>query len=419
MVETRLTGFMKDHAQQVTFRGSLGADLAARLDMPAGPPKAYALFAHCFTCSKDLFAAGRIAAELNNHGIGVFRFDFTGLGHSDGEFANTDFSSNLDDLSLAADWLATNASAPQVLIGHSLGGAAVLAAAPHLPSVKAVATIASPADPTHVRRLFTDDVADIEAAGKAEVSIGGRPFTIAREFLHDLEANRFDEIGLAEGQALLILHAPGDTIVGFENAEAIYTAAAHPKSLVAIDGASHLLGSHRDATFAAETIAHWADRYIVDENPAQRAPDPTAPVVVAETGQGTFLNHVVVGNHQFLADEPESVGGFDAGPTPYDLVAAGLGACTSMTLRMYADRKGMALDRVSVEVTHGRIHADDCAACVEATPASGNHIDHFERVLHVEGELSDDDRASLLRIADRCPVHRSLEAKSHITTTLA
>lgn len=417
--KTWLTDTMKDHAQHVSFRGSLGADLAARLDLPAGPPKAYALFAHCFTCSKDLFAAGRIAAELNNHGIAVFRFDFTGLGHSEGEFANTDFSSNLDDLSLAADWLAANASAPQLLIGHSLGGAAVLAAAPHLPSVKAVATIGAPADPTHVRRLFTDAVADIEADGKAEVSIGGRPFTIARDFLHDLEANRFDEIGLAAGQALLILHAPGDTIVGYENAEAIYTAAAHPKSLVAIDGAGHLLGSHRDATFAAETIAHWVDRYLVDESPAHHAPDPTAPVVVAETGQGTFLNHVVVGSHQFLADEPESVGGFDAGPSPYDLVAAGLGACTSMTLRLYADRKGMTLDRVAVEVSHGRVHADDCAVCDEATPASGNHIDHFERVIHVEGDLSDDDRASLLRIADRCPVHRSLEAKSHITTTLA
>ena len=330
---------MSSRVQQITFRGSHGADLSARLDLPAGPPKAYALFAHCFTCGKDLFAASRIAAALNSHGIAVFRFDFTGLGHSDGEFANTDFSSNLDDLSLAADWLTENASAPQLLVGHSLGGAAVLAAAPHLPSVKAVVTIGAPADPNHVRALFTDSLADIKADGKAEVSIGGRPFTIANDLLEDLQS--YDESAqcLADGQALLVLHAPEDDIVGFDQAEIIYNAASQPKSLISIDGADHLLRRHSDTIFVAESIAHWAERYLVDENPAAHAPSPTAPVVVAETGQGTFLNHVVVGNHQFLADEPESVGGFDAGPTPYDLVAAGLGACTSMTLRMYADRQ--------------------------------------------------------------------------------
>ncbi|MDH3295705.1 MAG: bifunctional alpha/beta hydrolase/OsmC family protein [Acidimicrobiia bacterium] len=409
---------MSSRVQQISFRGSLGADLSARLDLPAGPPRAYALFAHCFTCSKDLYAASRIAAALNSHGIAVFRFDFTGLGHSDGEFANTDFSSNLDDLSLAAGWMATNVSAPQLLIGHSLGGAAVLAAARHLPSVRSVVTIGAPADPGHVRQLFTDKLVDIETEGTAEVSIGGRPFTIAKEFLDDLEANRSNGPMLAEHQALLVLHSPDDKIVGYENAEAIYNGAAQPKSLVALDGADHLLQSHRDSVFAADVIAHWSGRYLVDENPAARAPSPTAPVVVAETGQGKFLNHVVVGSHQFLADEPESIGGFDAGPTPYDLMAAGLGACTSMTLRMYADRKDMALDRVTVEVSHGRVHADDCA-CDDATPASGGQIDHFERVIRVEGDLSADDRESLLRIADRCPVHRSLEAKSHITTELA
>ena len=409
---------MTSRVQRVTFRGSLGADLSARLDLPAGPPRAYALFAHCFTCSKDLFVAGRIAAALTSHGIAVFRFDFTGLGHSDGEFANTDFSSNLDDLSLAVDWLAANASAPQLLIGHSLGGAAVLAAAPHFESVRAVATIGAPADPAHVRHLFTDKLADIEADGRAEVSIGGRPFTIAKEFLDDLEANQAEGRELADHQALMVLHSPDDNVVGYDNAERIFEAAAQPKSLVALDGADHLLTDHADAGFAAEMIVHFADRYMVDENPAAHAPAPTAPVVVAETGQGKFLNHVVVGAHQFLADEPESVGGFDAGPTPYDLVAAGLGACTSMTLRMYADRKKMALDRVSVEVTHGRVHADDCAACDDATPTPGGQIDHFARTIKIEGDLSEEDRASLLRIADKCPVHRSLEAKSHITTEL-
>ena len=413
-----LNGPMTSRVQRITFRGSVGADLSARLDLPAGPPKAHALFAHCFTCSKDLFAASRIAAALNSHGIAVFRFDFTGLGHSDGEFANTDFSSNLDDLSLAADWMAANISAPQLLIGHSLGGAAVLAAAPHLSSVRAVVTIGAPADPNHVRHLFTDKLADIEADGKAEVSIGGRPFTIAKDLLDDLEANQSKGVVLADHQALLVLHSPEDTIVGYKNAEAIYNGAAQPKSLVALDGADHLLQSHDDAVFAAEVISHWSDRYLVDENPAAHAPSPTAPVVVAETGQGRFLNHVVVGNHQFLADEPESIGGFDAGPTPYDLVASGLGACTSMTLRMYADRKKMALDRVTVEVTHGRVHADDCGQCDDATPVSGGQIDHFDRVIRVEGDLSEEDRQALQRIADKCPVHRSLEAKSHITTHL-
>ncbi len=406
---------------QVTFRGSLGADLAARLDMPAGPPRAYALFAHCFTCGMDLFAASRIAAELNRHRIAVFRFDFTGLGHSDGEFANTDFSSNLDDLSLAVDWMAEHASAPQLLIGHSLGGAAVLAAARHLPSVRAVATIGAPADPGHVRHLFTDKLVDIEAAGQAEVSIGGRPFTISKDFLADLEANQqAADRGLAGGQALLVLHSPDDTVVAHDQAETIFAAADQPKAMVAVDGAGHLLPRHADSVFVAETIAHWAERYVEDENPPSAVPDPTAPVVVAETGQGIFLNHVVVGHHQLLADEPESVGGFDAGPAPYDFLAAALGTCTSMTLRLYANRKGIPLERVTVEVTHGRIHIDDCQHCDEdMKTGQGGKIDRLTRTLRLDGDLSEEDRTNLLRIADRCPVHRSLEAESHIVTTLA
>ncbi len=250
--------------QEVRFRGSLGHELAGTLDLPTGSAVGFALFAHCFTCGKDLFAARRISAELAAHGIAVLRFDFTGLGESHGAFGHTDFSSNLDDLSLAAQWLEENHRAPSMIMGHSLGGAAVLASAPHLPSVSAVVTIGAPAGPNHVRHLFSDQVSDIERAGSAQVSIGGRPFSISRDFLADLEANHeaLDRGELRADQALLILHSPTDEIVGFDQAEEIYRRADHPKSLMAIDGANHLMTSHKDAVFVAETVAHWAERYV-------------------------------------------------------------------------------------------------------------------------------------------------------------
>jgi len=401
---------------RITFPNRAGAALAARLDLPAGPPRAFALFAHCFTCSKDVFAAGRIAAELNAHGIAVLRFDFTGLGASDGDFANTDFSSNLDDLRSAADWLREHHRPPQLLIGHSLGGAAVVAARSEIPEVRAVVTIGAPADAAHVANLFVDDLPSIEQTGRATVDIGGRPFTIRREMVEDLRRHSVEARAAELRAALLVLHSPVDNIVGVENAARLYAAARHPKSFVALDGADHLLTRREDAVYAARTIATWSERYLVDEAPAAPAPPATAPVVVAETGQGTFLNHVVAGRHQLLADEPVAVGGFDAGPSPYDLLAAALGTCTSMTLRLYADRKQLPLRHVLVEVAHGKIHADDCDACVEGTTGL---IDHFERTIHLEGDLDDDARAALTRIADRCPVHRTLERSSHITTTLA
>ncbi len=414
---------MTSRSQSISFRGSLGDDLAGELDLPARPVKAYALFAHCFTCGKDLSASRRIAAELTRHGLGVLRFDFTGLGRSKGDFGSTDFSSNLDDLSLAANWLAENKAGPQLLVGHSLGGAAVVAAAPQLPSVRAVVAVGAPAGPGHVQHLFADKQDEIDSAGKAEVSIGGRPFSISRDFIDDLKANE-DSGGagsLREEQALLLLHAPNDSIVPFSEATEQYGRAHHPKSIIAVDNADHLLSHPRDSSFVAEAIAHWADRYLVDENPAASVPDPTAPVVVSETGQGKFLSHVVVGNHTLLADEPESMGGFDAGPAPYDFLSAGLGACTSMTLRMYAERKGIPLERVTVEVTHGRVHADDSTESVsgqDANKTSGPKIDQFTRTLILEGDLTAQNQKDLLRIADRCPVHRSLETESRIVTKL-
>ena len=407
---------MARRPNRVTFTGGRGTPLAGRLDLPAGPPRALALFAHCFTCSKDVVAAGRIAAELNAHGIGVLRFDFTGLGSSDGDFANTDFSSNLDDLRLAAAWLRKHHMAPQLLIGHSLGGAAAIAVAADIAEVRAVATIGAPADVAHITRLFGTQLPEIEQQGRAIVEIAGRSFTIRRELLDDLTNHSVEACAAELGAALLVVHSPTDNIVGIDNAARIYAAARHPKSFIALDGGDHLLTNPTDAVYVARMIACWSERFLVDKHPAAPVPRASAPVVVAETGQGTFLNHVVVGNHRFLADEPVDIGGFDAGPSPYDLLGAALGACTSMTLRLYADRKKLALDRVTVEVTHAKTHAQDLDSCIEG---AGSLIDHFQRRIVVAGDLDDDQRTALLRIADKCPVHRTLESSVHISTTLA
>jgi uncharacterized OsmC-like protein/alpha/beta superfamily hydrolase len=407
---------------RVTFPGGLGEELSARLDRPAGPARAYALFAHCFTCGKDLRAASLVAAGLTEAGYAVLRFDFTGLGRSEGEFANTDFSSNTADLLAAAAWLREHHQAPQLLVGHSLGGSAVLAVAADIPEVRAVATIGAPADPAHVTGAFADSIEVIERAGEAVVNLAGRELTIRREFLDDLRAQVVTERVATLGRALLILHSPVDEEVSVDHAARIYTRARHPKSFVSLDGADHLLSDPADAAYAASMIEAFADRYVADERRQHAVPDATAPVVVAETGQGDFLNHVVVGDHRLLADEPESVGGFDAGPTPYDFLGIALGTCTSMTLRMYADRKDLPLDRVTVEVSHAKVHAEEAADCAEDPPPAGRSgkIDRFERTIVLDGpDLNAQQRARLLAIADRCPVHRTLEQSSVIVTHLA
>ncbi len=410
---------MSSRIQGICSPGTRG-ELAARLDLPAGPPKAFAVFAHCFTCSKDLRAASRLAAVLTDLGYGLLRFDFTGLGASDGEFENTNFSSNVEDLVAAATWLEQEHRAPQLLVGHSLGGAAVVVAAARLPSVRAVATIAAPSDAGHVANLFGGALEQIRREGEAEVEIDGRSFTIRRQFVDDLRAGSVTDAAAELDAALLVMHSPIDNTVGVEHAARIYQAAKHPKSFVGLDGADHLLSTTADAEYAASMIGAWAGRYLVDESGAAEVPRPSAQVVVAETTQGKFLNHVVTGRHRFLTDEPVSVGGFDAGPGPYDFLAAALGACTSMTLRMYADRKSLPLDRVSVEVSHDTVHADDAATdTADGTPGPAGKIDQFTRVIPAEGDLDDDQRASLLRIADRCPVHRTLEQASRIVTELA
>jgi len=402
---------------KVTFIGALGEELAARLDMPLGTPRAYALFAHCFTCSKDIFAAARVSAGLAERGIAVLRFDFTGLGHSDGEFANTNFTSNVGDLVAAAKWLADNHEAPSILIGHSLGGAAVLAAAGEVPGVNAVATIGAPFDPAHVSDNFSAAIQEIGEKGEAEVSLGGRPFVIKQQFLDDISAqDQKVRIGNLK-KALLVFHAPGDAVVGIENAAEIYGAAKHPKSFVTLDDADHLLSRKPDAVYVAEIISAWASRYLGEEVSTVSTPKSgEGEVVVQETREGKFTQSISVGGKHILrADEPPAYGGTDTGPTPYDLLLSGLGACTTMTIRMYADRKKIPLERASVVLRHDKIHADDCEAC----ETKDGKVDQIVREISLEGELSDEQRQALLAIAEKCPVHRTLHSEVVVESRLA
>jgi putative redox protein len=400
---------------RATFEGSAGTDLAARLDLPAGPVRAFALFAHCFTCTKDILAAKRIAATLAEHGIGVLRFDFTGLGSSEGEFANTGFTSNVEDLVRAADWLRRSYAAPTILIGHSLGGAAVLAAAERIPDAKAVVTICAPADVGHVLHQLGSSLDAIRRDGEAEVKLAGRPFRIRLSFVEDAESQCLERHVARLGKALLVMHAPRDETVGIDNASRIFLAAKHPKSFVSLDDADHLLTSPEAAAYAARVIAAWASKYV----PAQPADPVTSDrVLVRETGNGKFQSIVVSGRHRLLADEPASVGGMDSGPSPYDYLAIALGACTAMTLRIYAEHKKLALGRVSVTVGHGKVAADHCEDCGEVAEGREGRIDRFERIVSIEGEVDPALSAKLAEIAGKCPVHRTLEAGSAVVTRI-
>lgn len=401
-------------SQNISFPGHSGAKLAAKLDLPAGPVRACAIFAHCFTCSKDLATARHIAGKLAANGIAVLRFDFTGLGHSDGDFANTDFTSNIEDLEAAAAYMAAHHGAAQLLIGHSLGGAAVIRAATRIASITAVATIGAPADPSHVANNFGDDIAKIRAEGEANISLGGRPFRIRRAFLDDIAGHEL-ETALAHfgKRALLILHAPLDAVVGIENASRIFMAARHPKSFVTLDQADHLLSRTADAEYAAEVIAAWSRHYLDLAAVPDHADAPEGVVRVSEADADGFRQNIVINaRHTLVADEPLDFGGTDLGASPYQLVSAGLGACTAMTMRMYARRKKMALRHVIVDVTHNKRHAPDCETCTE-TPGKQ---DVFRREIRLEGDLSAEERARLLEIADKCPVHRTLHQSAVIET---
>jgi uncharacterized OsmC-like protein/alpha/beta superfamily hydrolase len=404
-------------SQAISFPGAAGNALAASLDLPSGSePRAYALFAHCFTCSKESRAATFIAEALADTGIAVLRFDFTGLGGSEGNFANTTFSSNVADLAAAAAWLRREHRAPGLLVGHSLGGAAVLAAAASVPEAVAVATINAPADPGHVAGLFASRRAEIDAKGEAEVSLAGRMFRIRREFLEDVAEQKLEAAIAKLGRPLIVFHAPGDTLVGIDNASKIFLAAKHPKSFVSLDDADHLVSRRVDGLYVGTVLAAWASRYLPAPASTARSPDgPRDTVFVRETHAGRLQQEIAVGPHRLIADEPVASGGEDSGPSPYDLLTSALGACTAMTIRMYADSKKLPLERVSVNLRHDKIHAVDCAEC----ETREGRIDRIERVIDLGGPLDEGQRAKLLEIANKCPVHRTLHSEVFIPTRLA
>ncbi len=391
----------------LSFPGAHGQVLSGRLEHPAGLPRARAIFAHCFTCSKESAAAVRVSRALAEQGFAVLRFDFAGIGASGGAFEDTTFSSNVDDLVAAADYMRSAYGAPSLLIGHSLGGAAVLAAAGRIADAAAVVTIGAPADVAHVEQNFTEALAAIEAHGKADVKLGGRDFTIRRELLEDIR-NQPQMKRIAEmRKALLVMQAPGDTVVGIDNATAIFRAAKHPKSFVSLDKADHFLSKAEDAAYAAQVIAAWAARYVPALEPAGH---PEGAVVAEETGDGPYTNLVRSGKHFLIADEPVDVGGKDMGPSPYDLLAASLAACKSMTMRMYANQKKWPVERIAVSVKHDRIHAEDCADC-EARDAK---IDTFTVGITLEGDLDKAQRARMIEVSGKCPVHRTLMSRINI-----
>jgi len=407
---------MEENRGMVRFPGSLGGQLAARLDSPPGTPIAYALFAHCFTCSKDTLAASRISTALTARGFAVLRFDFTGLGGSEGDFANTNFSSNIADLVAAAAWLREHHEAPKLLIGHSLGGAAVLAAAGEIPESKAVVTIGAPFEPGHVKQLLVSSLPGIESAGEAEVELAGRKFRIRKQFFDDIGSrNNREAIGNLR-KALLIFHSARDTTVSIDNAAQIFMAAKHPKSFISLDAADHLLTRREDSEYVAAVLSAWASRYI--DTPVMEARSVAAGdagvVSVSGVRGRKFAQEISVGKHRLLADEPVSAGGTDTGLSPYDLLLAGLGACTSMTIRMYADLKQIPLENVTVRLRHDKVHAQDCAEC----ETKEGKIDRIDREIELAGKLDEVQRAKLLEIANKCPVHRTLHSEIWIPTRL-
>lgn len=408
--------------EKVSFSNKSGHLLSAEMELPDGQQlSTFAIFAHCFTCTKNLRAVRLISQALAAEGVGVLRFDFTGLGESEGDFEDTNFSKNISDLLAAASFLEKKHAAPTLIIGHSLGGAAVIRAAAQLPSIEAVATIGAPYAPDHVLHIFEDDLETIEEKGQAEVNIGGRPFTVKKQFIDDLrETSSADVLG-SLGRALLIFHSPIDTIVGVENAGKIFKAAKHPKSFMSLDSADHLLSDRADARYVGRVIGAWAAKYVdVDEPAKEAAPGVNSQPTAESYGDNTltatlldgFQTEMQTRGFTLRADEPASAGGTETGPTPYDYLLGALGSCTAMTLRMYADRKEWPLEDVSVRLSHDKIHARDCESC-ETTKGK---VDHITRVLSFAGDLTDEQRQRLLQIADRCPVHRTLHSEVTVDT---
>lgn len=402
-------------SQKISFASTQGHKLAGLLDTPTNmPAHNYVVFAHCFTCGKNLAAMYHISNALTSSGFGVLRFDFTGLGESEGAFEETSFTLNVSDLVSAAGYLAAEYAAPSLLIGHSLGGAAVLAAASDIDSIKAIATIGTPFAPGYVQHLFEAAGQELEQTGRAKVNIGDRPFTIGKQFVDDLKSQRPEETIKRLKRALLIMHSPQDEIVSVNNAASIYQAAKHPKSFISLDGADHLLSRPEDARYAGTTIAAWASRYV--DMPKQQDLHTDKQVVVRLDGKDGLLSYIQAGNHRLIADEPASVGGTDYGPTPYGYLLAGLGACTAMTLQMYARRKRWDLQAVEVHLSHDKIHAKDCDCDLEGD--SRGYLDKINRLIEVHGELDAEQKDRLVEIANLCPVHKTLESEVLVTTGL-
>ena len=400
--------------QKVTFQNKEGQVLAGRLELPVNQhPHNFALFAHCFTCNKNLAAVRNISKALTANGFGVLRFDFTGLGESDGDFGDTNFSGNVEDLVEAANYLSEHHKAPSLIIGHSLGGAAAVYAAASIASIKAVVTIGAPANPKHVRHLLQNNIAEIQSSGQAVVNIGGRSFTIKKQFLDDLESKSMGETLKGLRKSILIMHSPQDDVVEIANAQEMYLAAHHPKSFISLDGADHLLSSKKDSIYAGEVISGWAKRYL-DIEGNENLLQTDHQVVASLDFEDGFTTQMKVGNHYLLADEPTSFGGNDFGPSPYELVSAGLSACTAMTLQMYAKRKGWHIENVEVHTTYSRTHAIDCEDCDSET----SKIDTFHKEIKIEGDFDEKQLQRLLQIADKCPVHKTLHNEVQVITSL-
>lgn len=399
-------------SKKVSFKNKEGHHLHGNLELPVNQkPHNFVLFAHCFTCNKNFFAVKNISDALTAKGFGVLRFDFTGLGESEGEFADSNFSGNVEDLLAAAEYLKVEFKSPSLLIGHSLGGAAVLYAAQKLPDVTAIATIGAPSSVKHVEQLIEGNLDEITSNGMARVNIGGRPFNIKKQFLDDLKKQELIKIVPELGKSLLILHSPQDSTVEIKNAEELYKAAKHPKSFVSMDGANHLLSNKEDSLYAGEIIGSWAHRYL--EIPKVQSLK-TKHDVVAFLGDEGFTTQIKAGNHFFVADEPKEVGGNNFGPNPYELVSAGLAACTSMTIQMYAKRKGWKLEQVETHVNYSKEHAIDSQHCEDESAK----IDTFKRNLMIKSKLDEKQIQRLLEIANKCPVHKTLHSPTQIITSL-
>jgi uncharacterized OsmC-like protein/esterase/lipase len=400
--------------ERIKFTNADGIQLSAKLEWPLDRrPHNFAVFAHCFTCNMNLKAVRNIADSLTSAGFAVLRFDFTGLGSSEGEFGDTNFSSQVSDINHASKWLEENYEAPTLLVGHSLGGTAALMAGTQLEAVRVMVSIGSPAEPAHVKHLLKDGMEEIKKKGEAKVSIGGRGFKVKEQFLKDLEEHSLENKLSKARKALLVMHSPQDKVVGIAEAEKIYKAAFHPKSFVSLNGADHLLTKLEDGHYAGKIIATWAERYVEKPEENELKTDKQTIVRIGDK-DGKYTTQVKMGKHHLLADEPDSVGGYDLGPSPYDLLTASLGACTAMTLRMYADHKGIDLKEVKVHLQHDKRHAEDA----HSEKSKGGKVDHIKRIIEIDGDLTDAQRQRMLEIADRCPVHKTLSKKVVIESEL-